>query len=867
MEVKMFTYQNKIYFKTYFILQIILVLFLQAPCSGHAASHVHDLLATGLDGTPAADVAISGGLRNDTASSNLVTYLPDNTVTVDFIFDCTGVNAESTAVWYVAAHYGDKWYMKDEADIWRPWDGSIDHMIAARRGPLAEKSTISFSGGPGLGPGEYAIYGGISINGGPLVYGRKAVAFMVFDNSEDASMHRVQHGELLENFLNSGLVAQKRNYLYMEAEDILSPQVSGQLDGGVTAQGENSETGTPFSRTNLQEAGVDEADIVKSDGKTLFRVDWCRNNSGTVCLKSDLMVEDPPSTRHLDTLELKGEASLGTMYLLSDRPENRPDLIVYISSASHFCCPKRAPYVYYPDYVRLIFIDVSRPDDMAVIKKMDIDGSLIATRMVGEYLYLVTETAPVVPIYYHDKPMAATTAGMPGAEAPAVESVDGNVPDFVPVDKLLPKVKFDDNESVPLTHPLDCFIPVLPPDIYPDPSLVTVTAIPVYDPPGFRSVTVAGHTDAVYVSGRSIYLADSSTYSRPIPVDGVKPMESSGVTPSGISETAMAMPRPVYETFTKLYKFTVENGEISYAAAGRVPGNLGYHDDKKSFRMSEYDNYLRIVTSRGETWDNTSETVLFVLAENREKHALEIKGKLDGLGLRGERLYAARFSGGRGFIVTFKVTDPLYILDLSDPENPRVAGELHINGYSDYLYKLTDNLLLGIGKDAIPDDSSPDMQGRGAWYQGVKLSLYDISSGSEPREIRSVVIGKRGTESGALQDHHALTWLVNGESVWLAMPIELADSPPEYEGLDIVPDMPNIRYSWTRTGLWLFEITTGPAPELSKAGEIVAVSRDDTGNSSYFRQRRSTWRDRSVIAGNAVYYIHDGRIISGAFRQ
>lgn len=90
---------------------------------------------------------------------------------------------------------------------------------------------------------------------------------------------------------------------------------------------------------------------------------------------------------------------------------------------------------------------------------------------------------------------------------------------------------------------------------------------------------------------------------------------------------------------------------------------------------------------------------------------------------------------------SFQVTDPLYVFDLSDPFQPKTLGELHIEGYSDYLHPITEDLLLGIGKDAVPDTGATDFNGRGAWYQGLKLALFDVSDPSTPTEIRSMIIG------------------------------------------------------------------------------------------------------------------------------
>ncbi|MCP4692304.1 MAG: hypothetical protein GY859_29940, partial [Desulfobacterales bacterium] len=176
---------------------------------------------------------------------------------------------------------------------------------------------------------------------------------------------------------------------------------------------------------------------------------------------------------------------------------------------------------------------------------------------------------------------------------------------------------------------------------------------------------------------------------------------------------------------TDLHKFNLtENGPV-YRGSGSAPGNLGWEEDKKPFRMSHYNGVMRVATSLGDDWSGTSTTRLTLLRENPAAtgDVLEEISHIDGIGEAGERLYAVRFLGARAYMVTFRVTDPVYVFDLSDPENPLQKGELHIDGYSDYLHPIGETLLLGIGKDAVPDDGSNDFGGRGAWYQGVKLSL------------------------------------------------------------------------------------------------------------------------------------------------
>ena len=186
-----------------------------------------------------------------------------------------------------------------------------------------------------------------------------------------------------------------------------------------------------------------------------------------------------------------------------------------------------------------------------------------------------------------------------------------------------------------------------------------------------------------------------------------------------------------------------------------------------------------MASSLGETWNETSTTRLTLLRESGDGLFAET-AHVDNIGEPGERLYAVRYTGNRAYLVTFRVTDPLYVFDLSDPFVPVKAGELHIQGYSDYLQPLSDTRLLGIGKDAVADVASTHFGGRGAWYQGVKLSLFDVADPSKPAELSSVIIGKRGTGTDAIMDHHAVTFLpaAPDRPARLALPIRKHDTLP-----------------------------------------------------------------------------------------
>jgi len=205
-------------------------------------------------------------------------------------------------------------------------------------------------------------------------------------------------------------------------------------------------------------------------------------------------------------------------------------------------------------------------------------------------------------------------------------------------------------------------------------------------------------------------------------------------------------------------------------------------------------------------------------------------------------------SVNKAYLVTFRQTDPLYVLDLADPTNPELKGELEIEGYSDYLHPIDENLLLGIGKNAIAaQDDWGD--GRGAWIQGIKLSLFDVSDPSQPSEVTSVLVGERGTESDALRNHKAIT-----------VQPATQDHPTRVSfGIDVygqaepasLPSQDNAwRYNeWSYTGLHGFDITTGANANIIPRGALVV---ERTNNDKWWPNYGD---DRAVMVNDAVFYI------------
>jgi hypothetical protein len=187
-----------------------------------------------------------------------------------------------------------------------------------------------------------------------------------------------------------------------------------------------------------------------------------------------------------------------------------------------------------------------------------------------------------------------------------------------------------------------------------------------------------------------------------------------------------------------------------------------------------------------------------------------------------------------------------------------MAGKLQINGYSDYLHPVGENLLLGIGKDAVPDAASALGDGRGAWYQGVKLSLIDVTDPANPQEKQTMVIGKRGTNTAVSQTHHALTTLQQGNKLRVALPISVNQTPPG--ALMASPMSPSDFYSWTKDELYRLEIDT-------QTGTMQALEPMVSATAAPYAGEFSTqWPDdRSAMIGDFIHYLQGDKVISQAW--
>ncbi|AUX48903.1 uncharacterized protein SOCE26_104460 [Sorangium cellulosum] len=237
--------------------------------------------------------------------------------------------------------------------------------------------------------------------------------------------------------------------------------------------------------------------------------------------------------------------------------------------------------------------------------------------------------------------------------------------------------------------------------------------------------TIVGRPGAVYATSDALYVASRHQY---------------GHTSGWFYEDGATTPDA-----TTIHKFALSDRALpsAYLGSGVVKGRV-----LNQFALSEHRGYLRVATTTGHLPDpNTHNTVASLKQEGGE---LVVKGMVDHLAPT-EDIRSARFYGDVGYVVTFKKTDPLYTIDFSDPESPRVRGELKIPGFSTYMHRIDEHHVMSIGYDA-------DDQGDFAWFQGILLQIFDVSDLDNPRLTHKEVIGTRGSASDAATNHLAFNY-------------------------------------------------------------------------------------------------------------
>ncbi len=212
----------------------------------------------------------------------------------------------------------------------------------------------------------------------------------------------------------------------------------------------------------------------------------------------------------------------------------------------------------------------------------------------------------------------------------------------------------------------------------------------------------------------------------------------------------------IWGTITNISKFVVNGTKIGFAGGGMVDGSI-----LNQFSMDEYEGYLRVATTN---WQRDSKNAVYIL-----DGSLNQIGSVENIA-PSERIYSTRFMGDKGYIVTFRQIDPLFVLDLSDPTSPEITGELKVPGFSNYLHPISQDVLLGIGQN-VDEKTGTQL--------GIKLSLFDVSDQGKPRELNNLVLGNSGSFAEVLNNHKAL--MLNPDKNMIAFDASLSNISGDYQ--------------------------------------------------------------------------------------
>jgi hypothetical protein len=534
----------------------------------------------------------------------------------------------------------------------------------------------------------------------------------------------------------SGFVIQEDVAAAAEAGDAAADTAAptaGFDDSARAAPEAGQASGPEFSDTNVQVEGVDEPDVVKTDGERILAV------AGTT-----LHLASASDAKVVDSVELPEGMYGAEMLLAGDRL-----LVVsgngYVGIEPMVDGPGRDIAFAPPVGTQVVEVDIEG-DTLAVGDTFVLDGTYVSARMTGDVARLVVHADG-----YTHLPFVTPAAPTPEAEEAARRHNQEVVTSLAPDDLMPGWRRLDAGGEVADKGPLLACEQTHTPNTFSGFGMVTVVSVDISE--GLASGLASANGAGVMAGGQTVYASADNLYV---------------AAPEWIDWDAMdgADREAAAEDYgTDIHRFDISDpSAATYEMSGHVDGSL-----LNQFAMDEHDGNLRVATTTGQPWvegAGESESHVAVLAPR--DGALTEVGQASGLG-KGETIRSVRFLGDVGYVVTFEQTDPLYTVDLSDPAAPQVTGELKIPGYSAYLHPVGDGRLVGVGQDATDEGVTTGMQ----------VSLFDVSNPAAPTQVTKTTLPS--SSSSAEWDHRAFLWWA--QDGLLALPLSLYDGRTSFEGL------------------------------------------------------------------------------------
>ncbi len=567
------------------------------------------------------------------------------------------------------------------------------------------------------------------------------------------------------------------------------------------------DTGQSYTTTYTLEASVDEHDVVKYDGEHLFiapsrSMDCCFILRDAIPSTSDDSSQAQRGIRILSTIpEEAGATEISTIpidgQLTVEGLYNKDSKLVALRSSSWWGTfgENFSRFSSWEGQTSALDIyDISTVDQPELSWQLELEGGFVTSRRIDEHVYMISRHTPDIP----------GLIGYPSNQ----EEIDQNILLLTELsaEDVLPSILIN-GEASSLIEASDCLFMDKTNEIastyYGFPVMTFVVAVNTESESVLGISCYMGDVSGIYVSENAIYLTQS---------DGQED-----------------------DARTLIHGFEASN-ELTYLGSGAVDGHL-WGRGEVDFRMSEHEGYLRVVSTKYiGPWDaeDSIDHQLSVLKISPDSLDLDLVATLpnsnrpDKIGKPDESLYGVRFFGDTLYLVTFETIDPLYVLDLSNPEEPIIAGELMVPGFSDFLHSVNDGLLLGLGADE----------------EGlVKLELFNVEDMNAPYSLGTHTLGRGGgSYSEARYNRHAFTYQQYDDSTdRFAIPLtEYGSMQEEYS---------------EKNSLFLLEIADKDSPSLAS---IVEIGKINTISESW----RASGPHRSVIDSDAVYFINGSSVYS-----
>ena len=538
-------------------------------------------------------------------------------------------------------------------------------------------------------------------------------------------------------------------------------QASSDVSKGApsTEAGSAGEASSDYSTTNIQVEGVDEADIVKNDGKYIYVV------SGRKVVIVDAYPAE--SAENISEIEFNGypqEIFINGNRLVVFGQEDYSSPSVSIPEIG-IVSPR-----YYSSRTFINIYDVTDRTNPVLKRNVSIDGNYYDSRMIGNYVYVIASES----VYYGGGPIP-----MPAIRSGSVEKTiaasDVYYFDFPDTSYTFTNVVSVNTQNDAEQFSSKTFLMGYTQNMYVSPNniyIVYTKRLSEYDffDRIIDEAVMPSMPMEIQIKINEVRNSDKDKYEKiseigKIVQDYISSLgpEQGAVVMSDIQDRAVTVQNEIAKELerTVIHKIAINNGVIEYVTNGEVPGNT-----LNQFSMDEYNGNFRIATTTG-NWRAESLNHIYVLDSG-----LNIIGKLEDLA-HGERIYSVRFMGDKAYMVTFRQIDPLFVIDMSNPTNPQVLGYLKVPGVSDYLHPYDDTHIIGVGNNATE-------KGR---INGLKLSLFDVSDFSNPKEISNYVIGGDGmyASSDALYDHKAFLFDKDKQLMVIPVSINTYSSKPSYE--------------------------------------------------------------------------------------